>query len=562
MSKYIAIDLDPQGLLAVGGTARAGHAKVEQALAWVGPEAEGPGPLTPESARRIGEQLRERLKDAGIAPAPVMVTVPRDRVILKELRYPPVPLTEEPNLVRFQAMKELSDAPEDVVLDYVPLAGESPTGERRSMAVSVRKDLYRAIQQMCEAANLRLVSVTPRPFAVAAGLGRALATGAAPEGELKAGTVAVLAVGPGGGEFTVSRGGEVAFTRSVAGPVVASDSLLLAEVRRNLTMYAGANPGRPVQAVYVADAGGDTAALLGESLGVSVHEYDPLAGEVDAVPDAQRGRFAGAAGLLAARAADALPINFVEPRQPKIEADPVRKQLMLVGLLAAAVLVGGAVLGFLALSAADNDIALKTKQRDDAKQQWESLELDGKRLKAAEDWKARQVVWLDELYDMADRFPVAGGFFASSFTGKALPPDPKTGKQDNQAAIDVKVSARSPEPVNELLYKVEGDSVGPAPKNPKDPKGPQRFYVGADKTIGGPSQGEAGSRDYTVFARVNNRPAALFTRTAAFSPPARKGYPPTPVAKEKDKEKEKDKADAKEDKEAPAPRVKDTGEGE
>ena len=199
-----------------------------------------------------------------------------------------------------------------------------------------------------------------------------------------------------------------------------------------------------------------------------------------------------------------------------------------------------------------------TADQKKTKQQWDSLELEGKRLKAAEDWKARQVVWLDELYDMADRFPVAGGFHASSFTGKALPPDPKTGKQDNQAAIDVKVSARSPEPVNELLYKIEADSVGPPPKNPKDPKGPPRFYVGADKTIGGPSQGEAGARDYTVFARVNNRPAALFTRTAAFTPPARKGYPPTPAGKEP---KEKSPPDSKEEKEAPAPRTKDAGEG-
>jgi hypothetical protein len=552
VSKFIAIDLDPQGLLAVGGTARGGHAKVEQAIAWVGTEAEGgPGPLTPESARRIGEQLRDRLKEAGFVPASVMVSVPRDRVILKELRYPAVPLPEEPNVVRFQAMKELSDAPEDVVLDYAPLAGETASGERRSMAVAVRKDLFRAVQLMCEAANLRLASVTPRPYAVAAGLGRALATGAAPEGELKSGTVAVLAVGPGGGEFTVSRGGEVAFTRSVAGAVVASESLLLAEVRRNLTMYAGANPGRPVQAVYVADADGETAGRLGTALGVAVHEYDPLAGEVPAVPDAQRGRFAGAAGLLAARAADALPINFAEPRQPKADADPVRRQLALVGIVAAAVLVGGALLGFLALSAADDDIALKTKQRNDAKQQWDTLELDAKRLKAAEDWKARQVVWLDELYDMADRFPVAGGFHASSFVGKAIPPDPKTGKQEHQAAVEVKVSARSPEPVNALLYKIEADSVGPPPKNPKDPKGPPRFYVGADKTIGGPSQGEAGARDYTVFARVNNRPAALFTRTAAFTPPSRKGYPPSPAAKEV-KEPE-----AKEDKDAPAPRAKE-----
>ena len=38
------------------------------------------------------------------------------------------------------------------------------------MAVVIRKELFNAIQQMCAAANLRLVAVTPRPYAIAAGL--------------------------------------------------------------------------------------------------------------------------------------------------------------------------------------------------------------------------------------------------------------------------------------------------------------------------------------------------------------------------------------------------------
>ncbi len=561
MSKFIAIDLDAQGLFVVGGTARGGHAKIEQAIAWAGTEADGGPPLlTSETARRIGEQLRERLKAAGFAQSPVIVSVPRDRVVLKELRYPQVPLPEEPNVVRFQALKELSDAPEDVILDYVPLSGETAAGERRSMAVSIRKDLYRAIQQMCEAANIRLVGVTPRPYALAAGLSRAFATSTVPAPDSKVDAVAVLTIAPGGGEFTVCRSGEVVFTRSVAGPVLANEAMLLGEVRRNLTMYAGSHPGHPVQAMYVAEADGRWATRLRSSLGIPVHGHDPLAGEVPDVSEGIRGRFAGAAGLLASRAHGNPPINFAEPRQPKPEKDPAKKQILIVAAAALVLLAGGAILGLVALSAAESDIALKTKQRDESKKQWETLEAESKRLAAAEGWKARRIVWLDELYDMADRFPVAGGFHATSFTGKALPPDPKTGKQENQAAIEVKVTAKNPEPVNDLYRAIEGDSVDPAPKNPKDPKGPSRFYVGADKTIGGPSQGEAGAKDYLVFARVNNRPADKFIRTASFVPPSRKGYPPGPLpketAKEKEKEKEKERVETKDSKEVPAPRTK------
>src|SRR5207248_11732675 len=133
--------------------------------------------LPSETAKLIGERLRDRLRAAGVAPAPVLVSVGRGRVILKELRYPAVPPADEPSVVRFQALKELSDAPDDLVLDYTPLSNGAAEGERRSTAVVIRKELFAAIQQMCAAANLRLVAVTPRPYAVAAGLARGFAAG-------------------------------------------------------------------------------------------------------------------------------------------------------------------------------------------------------------------------------------------------------------------------------------------------------------------------------------------------------------------------------------------------
>jgi hypothetical protein len=380
--------------------------------------------------------------------------------------------------------------------------------------------------------------------------------------ESKTDAVAALAAGPGGGEFTVIRNGEVVFTRAIAGPVLANETMLLAEVRRNLTMYAGSNPGHPLQALYIAEADNRWTRRLRPALAIPIHSYDPLAGAAPELEAEVRGRFAGSAGLLAGRAIGDPPINFAEPRQPKPEANPAKK-LMLVAVLAAIVLLGGGgILGFLALHSADEEVALATRRRDDAKQQWATLEVEGKRLAAVEGWKARRVVWLDELYDMADRFPVAGGFHATSFTGKALPPDPKTGKQDNQAAVEVKVTAKNPGPVNEFVDKIVADSIDPAPKNPKDPKGPPRFYVGADKTIGGPTQGDASSRDFTVFARVNNRGPEKFTRTAAFTPPSRKGYPPTPAGKEATKEKGKEATDSRGTNAAPEPRAKETVAGE
>ena len=58
--------------------------------------------------------MRERLKAEGFQAAPVLACIGRDRLILKEINIPAVGAAEEAAVVRFQAVKELSHAPEDL----------------------------------------------------------------------------------------------------------------------------------------------------------------------------------------------------------------------------------------------------------------------------------------------------------------------------------------------------------------------------------------------------------------------------------------------------------------
>ena len=517
MSKFIAIDLAPEGVFAVGGTARGGSARVEQAVAWDGSDGEAPPALSAETAKLIGERLRDRLRAAGVAPAPVLVSVGRGRVILKELRYPAVPPADEPNVVRFQALKELSDSPDDLVLDYTPLSNGAPEGERRSTAVVIRKELFGAIQAMCAAAGLKLAAVTPRPYAVAAGLTRGFAAGQVTAPESKSDAVATLVLGPAGGEFTVVRNGEVTFTREVPGPVAASEPMLLADVRRNLTMYAGSAPGHPVQALYVAEAGGRWAGRLRSALGIPVHAYDPLAGALPDFPEALRGRFAGAAGLLAAKAADAVPINFAAPRQPRLEKDPKQAKLLAAAAVALLLVLAGGAYGYFALDAADEELARLQQQKTKLEEDAAKRDPDARRLDAARKWQGRRVVWLDELFDTTVRFRNAQGAYGVSFWGKALPPDQKTAALPNQGALEVKLSARGPDAANALVEALQRDNTGKSP-----------YYVAPDKNVVGQTPGDSSSRDYTVTSKVNARPAEQYTNTPPFTPPGRKGYPPPP----------------------------------
>lgn len=509
MANFIAIDLDPQGLFAVAGSAR-GAAKVTHALAWAADETDPAPALTADTAKALGEGLRDRLRAAGVAPAPVLVSVGRDRIILKELKYPPVAPIEEPALVRFQAMKEMSESPEDVVLDYAPL-GES-NGERRSMAVVVRKDIFNAIQAMCQAAGLKLAGVTPRPYAVAAGMARAFAAASAPAPADKGDAFAALTLGPAGGEFTVVRRGEVSFTLAIPAPVAASESLLVAQIRRNLVAYAGQHPGHPITAVYVAEVGGVWADRLAAALSVPVHAFDPLAGSVPGVEGRLRGRFAGAVGLLAGRAADALPINFAQPRQPRTEGDPAKRRLAVfaggAALVAIVLLACGVVYAHLQSGRVDE----LARRRDELKAEVERGATDAARLKAIDAWSGREVNWLDEMYELAARMPADDSVRVNDLTATSVAPD-KNGKQEAQAALELKLAATSPAAGARFSDAFVRD-------NPT----PNKYYVGTGISIGGLLSATGGSKhnqSVTIRTKVNRRDPAQYTQTTRFTPPRR-----------------------------------------
>ena len=83
---------------------------------------------------------------------------------VKEIRVPPVPDSEEPAVVRFQAIKELTDSPEDVIIDYTinMLPSTSLSGDRKAVALIIRKEVLDSYQVLCQAAGLKLAALTPR----------------------------------------------------------------------------------------------------------------------------------------------------------------------------------------------------------------------------------------------------------------------------------------------------------------------------------------------------------------------------------------------------------------
>ncbi|MFO0851446.1 MAG: hypothetical protein U0871_23240 [Gemmataceae bacterium] len=529
MARFLAIDADAGGLFVAAGTAHRGGLAVEQAVGW----ADDPVPLGPANAAAVGAKLKDLLRQAGVKPAPVLLCVGRDRIILKDVKHPPVPPQEEPAVVRFQAVRELPEAAEDVVMDYVPLPTPTAAGDKRATAVFVRKEVLTAARLLCEAAGLKLAGLTPRPFALLAGLRQAVA-GAV---DTTAGPVAVVAVWEGGGEFTVARGDEVTFTRPVSLAATESDTTLAQEVRRNLTVYAGQHPAAPVTAVYVAEpvatvGAGSLADRLTDKLPVPVRSYDPLAGApaADLIPASLHSRFAAPVGLLAAKAAtDALPINFVTVRQPRAERTGVSPRLLLAAL-AGLLLVGMCgVLAYLEVDKADQRLAALRASKASLDGDLDRQALDVKRLAAADEFANREVVVLDELYDLSAAVPDVGKMTVTEFDLTALAPAKKDTKPGTPGQQPVAKKDQKPEPIAaiRIVYRTQDAPLAQRLIDKYKTKG----YVEVGQKVGGAGGSEAKGQVNTLTVKVLRRPPADYTRQLppSVAPPARPAAPPIPA---------------------------------
>lgn len=406
MSRFIAIDVDAGGLFVVAGFAKGNSVRVEQAV----PVLDDPRPLTPESAPDLAARLKAALAEARVAPAPALVCVGRDRVVFKDIRHPKTAPTDEPRVVRFQAERDLAEPPDSLLLDYVPLPAPAGAEDKRATAVFVRKDLYNAARTLCELAGLKLAGFTPRPYAVAASVRRAITAGTVPPPENPAAPVASLCLWDGGGLFVVTHGEHMVFSRSVSGMALQSEAALVGEAKRSLAAYASQNPRERLDALYLSEGhgtGGSWAARLQEALPLPVHQLDPLVGSpaADALPPHLRGRFTAAAGLLAARGAGPLPINFVTPRQPRAEPSKTRTWA-LIALLLVLLLGAGAFGGHYWLnSQLDKRAEMAKKKATNAEADLKTEQLNANKVKAVEEFRGREVSVLDLFYDITDATP-------------------------------------------------------------------------------------------------------------------------------------------------------------
>ncbi len=504
MARILALDWDQKIIHLVAAQVGRGGARIERAIQW---RDDWDG--TPGGAEAAGRRLRERLKEAGLGGGPALIVLGRERVILKDVRFPQVPPDEEPPLVRFQASKELTDSPDEVVIDYCPLREPGPAGERQATAVIVRREVVAAFKALCLHAGLKLVGITPRPFGVAGALERASGVWHTPEATA---TLAVLTLGERWAELCVVRGSALLFARSLAvGPQLAG------EVKRSLAVYAGSGNGRVMpDALYVAGNGeqGSLRDRLHQLLGVPVHPLDPFVREerVD-VEASGRGGFTGAVGLvhLWGRFEHA-PINFVQPRQARRDADPGKIRWLVAAGVAVAALAGLLVFGFFILGVKRDSLAELEKQHHELTVKIQPLQLEAGDFAGLKDWQQTAVPWLDEVYDLAARMEHKEDFKITHLKLLAAQ------RQDPAGAAAAKKST-----VNQPIGQIQ--IFGSFPLDQEVLAHNLMDKLRKDKHLQptlGPMKASEGRREFSITVDVLKQPLEAY-REILEVPPARKG---------------------------------------
>lgn len=361
--------------------------------------------LTPANAEAQGKKLRDFLKANGLPAAPVLACIGRDRVVLKEINHPTVPPQEEPALIRFQATKDLADPTEQVVVDYLPLSDADATGERRALAVILRRDVLVSMQQLCRAAGLKLLALVPRPFAMAGCL--QLARQRQPSLAASfADNAAVVLLNCRWAELNVLQASKLIFSRSLgAGPTLA------AEVRRNLTVLANQTRGG------LARSGPRVLYLVGatpeqpfQGLDLPVLALDLFTeSELAKIALDNRSGLAACLGLAHAWARKEVAINLVNPREPAPVTDTGRRNRLLRWAGAAVLLLVAWMGGQMLLAREREKIQELTEAKAQTEANFKRLEQDRVDLEALKEWDQGAIPWIDELYDIAARFPRVTG---------------------------------------------------------------------------------------------------------------------------------------------------------
>ena len=359
-----------------------------------------------------GERIAAALAARRITRVGALVAVGRSDVELRRLSLPPAPDDELPELVGFQAMREFNVLGDDWPLDFLSI-DEDPQQPRNVLAAAINPELVEKIRGTCQAAGVKPSRLVLRPCAAASLVCR--------QQPPKPGQVRLLVdLLADEADLTVMVAENVVFLRRArlhGDPVTSAEASesLVAEVRRTMVASQNQLRGERVESVLLCGSGEQYTTLvesIREQIPAPLELFDPF-GELGLEGDLRRnlpdhpGRFAPLLGVLWDEL-DGTPhaFDFLHPRR-RAEPPSRRNTYALGGLAAAALVVLLLGYGWLQSYLLKAEIARLEKDSNSLDRQVEQATETQQACDDIEQWMSTNVVWLDELRWLSEKFPDA-----------------------------------------------------------------------------------------------------------------------------------------------------------
>lgn len=425
-------------------------------------------PLEPNSTpEQIGQRLNEQLRARRLKHFQLLIGLPRSRVEMLSLALPPASDAELVELVRNEVMRQLTDLPEDAIVDFHAVPGDAEAMRHVEAAV-LRPETAAQIYAACEQVGQRPAQMVLRPLAIASLFARL--AGRAHHQAL------LLTVMDCDADMSLFSHGQVIFSRTVrlkdeeAGPLDASR--VSDEIRRTLAV-APLEPAddEDVAHIYMFDdlkRSNEFIEQLADELQLPVSLLDPLVGlRVAKDVDLQHlHRFPALIGMIRDYADQSVALDFAHPKQPPTPPRHGRKIALYAGAAAVGLLL---VAGYFR-----SQLNASTGESRELAQQVASTEKMLKKLRtrtaivdAVQRWQATDIQWLNELRDLSQEFPAAEQAVVQRIT--MAPSSGGTG----MVSMSVRVTA--PEIVGQLENKLRDETHQVNSKRISQAEGRQAF---------------------------------------------------------------------------------------
>ena len=420
VKKFLAVDFDHRHLrlAMLDGPAP----KVRRVV-----RADWPDGLDFHDAHAVGTALGDLLSEHKLGRPPVVMCVPRGQGVLKPLHLPYGTQEDEiAGMVRFQVQGEIPFPIDQTVLDYSvemqtePVEGQEASGGVDVLAAAVQIETVSWYEQVASAAGVKLIRLGLRPYANAH-----LAAVCCELDENK--HAAIVQLTNEEAEISVLTGEHLVFSRSatVKAPTFESERRLaefvddtVSEILRTLQGFTAMSHGEKVSSVFIAgDTGSEdrVLAMLDQLQFERCSRLEPTDEFKIKKVDSASG-FVAAIGLgIRSTAGQQQEIDFLNPKQPTVIADPRaarRRMVALLGLLGVLFLGGW---GYITVDNAQSRVSALSSRLSEAKAKEKSIKKLTDRIARWDAWQEENVHWVDQLLNLSGLMPDAQQAYLDKF---------------------------------------------------------------------------------------------------------------------------------------------------